>query len=496
MSLAQMYGDPLALLTDLYQLTMAYGYWKTGLADRRCIFHLTFREAPFGGSYAVACGLNAVVEYLRGFRFTAADLAYLESLSGADGQALFEPAFLAHLGDLRFRCDVDAIAEGTIVFPHEPLVRVTGPLLQAQILETPLLTLVNFPTLVATKAARVTLAARGRPVLEFGLRRAQGIDGGVTASRAAYVGGCAGTSNVMAGKQFGIPVKGTHAHSWVMAFDDELQAFQRYAEVLPGNAILLVDSYNSLDGVRRAIQVGRELQAKGGRLLGIRLDSGDLAHLSREARRMLDEAGFPDASVVASGDLDEYSIEQLWTDGARIDVFGVGTRLATAFDQPALGGVYKLGAIGDEHGGWSYRIKLSERDAKSSDPGRMQLRRFYGPRDRPVADMIYDENLGVRDPPSLVPAGSQEVPQPVVDATRYEDLLCHVFRAGQCVYEPPSASAARARTLQQLESFGLSSAQPEKVAAYPVGREAQLAALRKDLIRDMREKYNAPPQTD
>ena len=253
--LPRLYRHSLALLTDLYQLTMAYAYWKNGLAEREAVFHLTFRQNPFGGQYAVACGLSCAVDFLRELRFTDDDLSYLATLATADGRSLFETGFLDYLRGLEFCCDVDAVVEGTVVFAGEPLVRVRGPLLQSQIVETPLLTLVNFPTLIATKAARVCLAAAGRPVLEFGLRRAQGIDGGLTASRAAYIGGCAATSNVLAGKLFGIPVKGTHAHSWVMAFDDERRAFEAYAAALPGNCIFLVDTYDSISGVRNAIAV-------------------------------------------------------------------------------------------------------------------------------------------------------------------------------------------------------------------------------------------------
>ncbi|MDH3583356.1 MAG: nicotinate phosphoribosyltransferase, partial [Phycisphaerae bacterium] len=288
-----LYGHSLALLTDLYQITMAFGYWKLGRADERAVFNLFFRKHPFGGGVTVAAGLAQVVEYLDGFGFEDTDVAYLATLTGNDGKPLFERAFLDYLSDLRLTCDVDAVPEGTVVFPHEPLVRVTGPILQCQILETALLNMINFQTLVATKSARICTATEGEPVLEFGLRRAQGIDGALTASRAAYIGGCVATSNVLAGKLYGIPVKGTHAHSWVMSFEEEAHAFEAYAEAMPNNCVFLVDTYDTLEGVRRAIEVGRALRERGHEMVGVRLDSGDLAHLSIEARKLLDAADFP-----------------------------------------------------------------------------------------------------------------------------------------------------------------------------------------------------------
>ncbi|RMF40866.1 MAG: nicotinate phosphoribosyltransferase, partial [Planctomycetota bacterium] len=350
-------GTP--LLTDLYQLTMAYAYWQEGIAERPAVFHQFFRRLPFRGGYAVAAGLAPAMDWAENFRFRSAELDYLARLTGNDGRPLFREPFLEYLRELRLSCDVDAVAEGTVVFPLEPLVRVQGPILQCQLLETALLNLLNFPTLVATKAARIREVAGQDVILEFGLRRAQGPDGGVTASRAAYVGGCDATSNVLAGMHYGIPVKGTHAHSWVMAHDSELDAFMAYAQALPNNCVFLVDTYDTLEGVRRACEVGRWLREQGHRMVGIRLDSGDLAYLSIEARRILDAAGFEDAVIVASNELDEYAIAALKQQASPITVWGVGTRLATAYDQPALGGVYKLGAIQTPAGTWEHRIKLS-----------------------------------------------------------------------------------------------------------------------------------------
>src|SRR5437764_9359466 len=285
--MVNVFNPSLALLTDLYELTMAYGYWKNGLADREAVFHLAFRKPPFEGGYAIACGLSSAIDYVKKLQFGDGDLAYLAQQQGNDGKPLFDRAFLVHMRRMRFNLEVDAVPEGTVVFANEPLLRIKGPLLQSQIVETALLNMINFQTLIATKSARICQAARGEPVLEFGLRRAQGIDGAISATRAAYIGGCAATSNVLAGKIFGIPVKGTHAHSWVMSFDSEIESFEAYAKVLPNNCIFLVDTYNTIDGVRHAIEVAKALRQRGHEMAGIRLDSGDLAYLSVEARRML-----------------------------------------------------------------------------------------------------------------------------------------------------------------------------------------------------------------
>ena len=392
------FTDPAAsaLLTDLYELTMALGYWREGRAEQEAAFQLYFRTAPFRGGYTIACGLEPALAYLEGLRFTDEDLAYLATLRGVDDLPLFPREFLDALGKVQLALDVDMVAEGTVVFPNEPLVRVRGPLLQAQLVETALLTHIGFPTLVATKAARMCLAAGGGEVLEFGLRRAQGPDGGLSASRAAYVGGCSSTSNALAGQRFGIPVKGTHAHSWVMVFDDELDAFKAYADAMPNNVVFLVDTYDTIEGVRHAIEVGRMLQARGHRLLGVRLDSGDLAYLSIETRRLLDAAGFTDTAILATNDLDEHLIESLRQQGAAITVWGVGTRLAAAYDQPALGAVYKLTAVRDAGGEWTPRVKVSEQAAKTTNPGLLQVRRYLETRPRATrgtyaGDMLVDD---------------------------------------------------------------------------------------------------------
>ena len=474
----------LALLTDLYELTMAYGYWRAGKESHEAAFHLFFRENPFEGGYAVCAGLEPAIEYLENLRFTAEDLDDLRAIRGNDGGRLFPDEFLEHLGNLRLTCDVDAIPEGTVVFPHEPLVRVRGPIAEAQIVESALLNLINFQTLIATKATRVVLAANGDSVLDFGLRRAQGIDGSLGASRAAYIGGCSGTSNVLAGAMYGIPARGTHAHSWVMSFPTEQEAFDTYADVLPNNALLLVDTYGTLDGVAHAIETGRRLRERGHELAGIRLDSGDLAYLSIEARKMLDAAGFPNARIAASNDLDEHIIASLKQQGARIDVWGVGTRLITAYDQPALGGVYKLTAIRKPGGEWQYKIKLSEQAIKISNPGILQVRRFVVD-GRAAGDMIFNESIGdpthtIVDPLDLTRRKHFE------GETAATDLLVPVFRGGARVYDPPPLDAIRARREEQLGLFHPGIKRLVNPHRYPVGLEQQLFDLKTRLVMEAR----------
>ncbi len=483
--LARLYGSSLGLLTDLYQLTMAYGYWKSEVRDREAAFHLLFRENPFGGGFAIACGLATAVEYLERLRFDEDDIAYLAELRGSDGKSLFDPGFLRFLHGLRLECDIDAAPEGSVVFPQEPLVRVTGPLIQSQIIETALLNVINFQTLVATKAARVTAASRGEPVLEFGLRRAQGIDGGVAASRAAYVGGCAGTSNVLAGRLLGIPVKGTHAHSWVMCFDDELEAFMAYARAMPNNCVFLVDTYDTLEGVRRAVKAAEWLRSEGHELLGIRLDSGDLAYLSIEARRILDEAGFPQAAIVASNDLDEHTIDSLKTQGATIGVWGVGTRLVTGHDQSALGGVYKLSAIRKKGGEWQDRVKLSEQLLKTSTPGVLQVRRFVED-GRALGDAIYDVRFPVAGECTIVDPADSTRRKTIDPGTPSADLLVPIFRAGKRVYEVPPIEDSRRRMRDQLELFHSGIKRFLYPHQYPAGLELGLHERKTEFILQQR----------
>ena len=409
---------------------MACGYWNAGVSDYEAAFHVTFRGNPFGGEFTVACGLATAIDFLREFHFDETEVDYLASQRGNDGKPLLSTGFLDYLRGLQLTCVMDSIPEGTLVFPNEPLIRVCGPIIQCQLLETALLNILNFESLIATKAARVCLAAENDPVIEFGLRRAQGVDGGLTAARAAYVGGCTGTSNLQAGQRFGFPVSGTQAHSWIMFFESEREAFEAYATAMPNNCVFLVDTYNSLDGVRHAINVARQLRKNGHEMIGVRLDSGDRVALSIETRRMLDQAGFTNAKIVCSGDLDEYMITDMKQRGAKIDVWGVGTKLATGQPDAALGGIYKLGAVRHPGGEWQYRIKVSDEPAKTSCPGSLQVRRFHSPAGRFIADAIYEIDHGMGEPWIVVDVETEKESQ-VPAKTEFCDLLVPAFRRGQ-----------------------------------------------------------------
>jgi nicotinate phosphoribosyltransferase len=489
---SELYRPSLGLLTDFYELTMAYAAWKAGIGGREACFVLSFRRTPFEGGFAIAAGLEHAVDHASRTRFDAADLEYLAGQRGADERPLFEPGFLEFLGELRLSCDLDAVPEGTAVFPREPLLRVRGPVIPCMLLETPLLNILNFQTLVATKAARVCLAARGAPVIEFGLRRAQGIDGGLAASRAAYIGGCAATSNVLAGRLHGIPVKGTHAHSWVMLFDDELESFQAFARAMPANCVLLVDTYDSLAGVRRAVEVGRWLRAQGRELAGIRLDSGDLAYLSVEARRLLDAAGLRQTTILASNELDEHIIESLQGQGAAIGAWGVGTRLVTGHGEAALGGVYKLSAMRAGPGApWIPRVKLSEQEAKISIPGLLQTRR-YRTEAGFLADVIYDEIAGLPPEPEMVDPTDMTRRRRIPAGTAGEDLLVPVVRRGEPVWQAPPLQAVRRRVQEQLGMLHPGLKRFVHPHQYPVGLERALFDLRTRLVLEARGAASRP----
>jgi nicotinate phosphoribosyltransferase len=483
------------LLTDLYELTMAYGYWKERMLEHEAIFYISFRQQPFNGGYAINCGLSDTIDYLQNFAFQPDDLAYLAELRGQDEVPLFEAGFLDYLQELDFACDVDAIPEGNVVFGHEPLLRVTGSLLQAQLFETALLNIINFQTLVATKSARICLAARGSPVMEFGLRRAQGPDGALAASRAAYIGGCVATSNVLAGKVFGIPVRGTHAHSWVMSFQTEYEAFAAYADAMPGNCVFLVDTYNSIQGIRRAVEVGHHLRSIGKDLLGIRLDSGDLSYLSVVARGILDEAGFQTTQIVASNDLDENIIASLNEQGAKIDLWGVGTKLVTAFDQPALGGVYKLGAIRAKNGPWQKKVKLSEQAVKVSNPGSLQVRRFADQKEY-LADMIYDELDGVPTQRTIVDIADVTLHRKIPSSAKHHDLLVPIFRRGNLVYERPSIHRTRDLAQIELARFYTGVKRLLNPHIYPVGLDLGLYQNKSRLMEETRKRESETGTSD
>lgn len=475
MKKALIYNQSLALLTDLYQLTMVYGYWKAGRADRQAVFHINFRRWPFKGGFALAAGLETAIEFISALQFSPSDLAYLEKLG------LFEKPFLDFLSRFSFACDIDAMPEGTLVFPYEPLLRVRGPIWQAQLLESALLNIINFQTLIATKAARICMAAHPDPVIEFGVRRAQGIDGAISASRAAFIGGCEATSDVVAGKLFGIPVRGTHAHSWIMAFEEEGMAFETFAKIMPKGCILLIDTYDSLRGAKEAIRVAKSIP--GFELYGVRLDSGDLAGLSIEVRKMLDQAGFTKAKIMASNELDEYLIRDLKQQGAKISVWGVGTHLVTSKDQPALDGVYKLAAIQNERGEWVHKLKLSEQTAKVTNPGMLQVRRFFDGQFY-VADAIYDEILGVQEPCTLIDSHD-----PNVQATptmHFSDLLIPIFRKGKPIYQSPTIQAMQAHAKQELARLPPAMERFTNPQLYLVGLEKNLYQKKLEMIRRLK----------
>jgi len=474
----------LTLLTDLYEITMMQGYFKTNNREV-VIFDMFYRSNPCNGGYAVCAGLQQVIDYIKNLHFSTEDIDYLRSLR------MFDEDFLDYLHAFRFSGDIYAIPEGSVIFPREPLLKVIAPIMEAQLIETAVLNMINHQSLIATKAARVCYAAKGDGVMEFGLRRAQGPDSGVYGARAAMIGGCRGTSNVLAGSLFDVPVLGTHAHSWIMSFPDEYTAFQKYAAMYPSACILLVDTYDTLQsGIPNAIRVFSEMRAKGIPLTyyGIRMDSGDLAYLSKKARRMLDEAGFTDAVISASNDLDEYLIESLKFQGAMITSWGVGTNLITAKDNPAFGGVYKLAAIQDENGSFLPKIKLSENTEKITNPGNKIIYRIYDNDTGKIrADYIClagerfdtEKDLILFDPnepwkKTKLAGGSYTM----------RELLVPVFRKGRCVYESPSVMEIREICQKELETIWNETKRFVNPAKIYVDLSDQLYNMKQRLLND------------
>ncbi|MDO4547262.1 MAG: nicotinate phosphoribosyltransferase [Clostridia bacterium] len=439
----------LTMMTDLYQLTMMYGYWKCGIDRNISVFDMFYRKQSDEMNYVIFAGLEQLIDYINDLKFAQKDLDYLRSLN------LFDEGFLDKLRDFHFTGDIDAVVEGTIVFPGEPLVRVKAPIFEAQLIETALLCIINHQTLIATKACRVVQAADGGSVLEFGLRRAQGPDAGIYGARAAVIGGASSTSNVLSGEMFGIPISGTHAHSWVMSFPDELTAFRAYAKAFPKSCLLLVDTYDTLrSGMPNAIKVFKELRQEGYEPLGIRLDSGDLAYLSREARRIMDEAGFPNAKVCASGDLDEVLIRDLKLQGACIDTWGVGTKLITSQGCPSLGGVYKLSAELVD-GKVVPKIKISENPAKITNPGIKKILRFYDKNTKKaLADLIaldHEDYSNVETLTIFDPIDTWK--QKTLHDFTIRELYVPVFRNGKSVYESPGLMSIQKNTFHELDTF-------------------------------------------
>ena len=444
----------LTLLTDLYELTMMQGYFKHKDQNETVIFDAFYRTNPGEGGYAIAAGLEQVIQYIKDLHFSDEDIEYLAGLG------IFEQDFLDYLRGFQFTGDIYAIPEGSVIFPREPLVKVIAPIMQAQLMETAILNIINHQSLIATKAARVCYAARGDGIMEFGLRRAQGPDAGTYGARAAVIGGCVGTSNVLCGRLFDVPVKGTHAHSWIMSFPDEYTAFKTYADMYPSACILLVDTYDTLkSGVPNAIKVFQEMKEAGVPLTyyGIRLDSGDLAYLSKKARKMLDQAGFPDAVISASNDLDEFLIDSLQVQGAAITSWGVGTNLITSKDCPSFGGVYKLAAIKDKEGNFIPKIKLSENSEKVTNPGNKTVYRIYEKESGKVkADLIclvdekFDENepMLLFDP--LEPWKKTKLPG---GSYTMREIMVPVFQGGKCCYESPKVMDIREYCKKELDTL-------------------------------------------
>ena len=470
----------MTLLTDLYQLTMVGAYHLLGKSRQKANFDYFFRKIPEEGGFCVAAGLEQLIEYIENIHFEPEDLEYLRSLN------LFPPEVLKFFQDLRFTGDLYAVPEGTLVFPQEPIVRVTAPLAEAQFIETALLNILNYQTLIATKAARVCIVAGEDPVIEFGVRRAQGPDGGLSASRAAFIGGARATSNLMAGKVFGIPVRGTVAHSWIESFPSELESFQSYARVYPKNVVLLVDTYDTLlSGVPNAIKVGKELRAgKEGDLLGVRLDSGDLTFLSREARRLLDEAGFDRTRILGSSDLDEWLIESIKKQGAEIDLWGVGTRMVTSYSCPALGGVYKLSAI-LEDGEMKPKLKVSDDPEKTTNPGVKKVIRFFDEKNFMRGDVLFfeDEVFPENRPVQAFHPMLAHVHKAYPPRYKREEILLPIFQGGKQVYSLPPLADIQARTLQNLHYLRPEHKRLQNPHIYHVSLGEKLFQQKQELIK-------------
>ena len=443
----------LTLLTDLYELTMMQGYYEKG-QNENVIFDVFFRQNPCNNGYSVCAGLDQVIDYIKNLHFTYDDVDYLRGLG------IFKEDFLHYLSGFHFSGDIYAIPEGTVVFPKEPLLKVVAPIMEAQLVETAILNIINHQSLIATKTSRIVFAANGDGIMEFGLRRAQGPDAGLYGARAAMIGGCVGTSNVLAGQMFDVPVMGTHAHSWIMSFPDEYTAFKTYAEMYPDNCTLLVDTYDTLkSGVPTAIRVFQEFKDAGKPLIkyGIRLDSGDLAYLSKEARKMLDEAGFPEATICASNDLDEFLLHDLKMQGAAIDSWGVGTNLITSKDCPSFGGVYKLAAIQNEKGEFVPKIKISENTEKITNPGNKTIYRIYEKASGKIkADLICfaDEVIDPKQDLLLFdPMDTWKKTKLAGGTYTVREILLPIFKNGECLYKSPTLKEIAAYCREEKDTL-------------------------------------------
>ncbi len=480
----------LSLLTDLYQLTMLQGYFREKQANETVIFDMFFRSNPNSGGYSVCAGLEQVIEYIEGLHFTDEDINYLRTLG------LFGDDFLSYLSDFKFTGDIYAIPEGSVIFPKEPIMKIVAPIMEAQLIETAILNIINHQSLIATKASRVVFAANGDTVLEFGLRRAQGPDAGIYGARAAMIAGCFATSNVLAGQMFDVPVRGTHAHSWVMSFSDELTAFRKYANLYPNACILLVDTYDTLrSGVPNAIKVFNEMKEKGIELknYGIRLDSGDLAYLSKKARQLLDNAGFKDAVISASNDLDENLISSLKLQSAKISSWGVGTHLITSKDCPAFGGVYKLSAVYEsDKKAFKAKIKLSENAEKNTNPGNKKIYRIYDKDTKKIiADLIclVEETLDTSEELLLFdPLETWKKTLLPGDTYYVKELLVPIFKEGKCVYKSPSVMEIREYCRSEMDTLWEESRRLEYPHNTHVDLSQKLWNLKNNLLNEYHNK--------
>lgn len=470
----------LTMLVDFYELTMGNGYLKNGLGDKIVYFDLFFRRVPDKGGFAIFAGLEQVIEYIKKLKFTEDDIAYLES------KGIFSSDFLEYLRNFEFKCDVWSVPEGTPVFPGEPLLTVRGPAIQAQFIETMLLLIVNHQSLIAAKANRIVRAAQGRPVMEFGSRRAQGGDGAIYGARAAFIGGCAGTACTLSDRKFGVPAMGTMAHSWIQLFESELEAFRAYAKCYPESCTFLVDTYNVLkSGVPNAITVFRELDKIGYRPGAIRIDSGDIAYLAKCARKMLDDAGFSDCRIIASNSLDEYIIRDLLDQGAPIDSFGVGERLVTSKSEPVFGGVYKLTAVEDS-GKIIPKIKLSENITKITNPGYKKVYRIFCRKTgKALADVVTlaDEQIDSTKPYVIFDPEFTYKKKTLVDFEAKE-LQIPVFKNGRCVYESPDVNAVKKYAQQQLTLIWDEIKRFENPHKYYVDLSAKLWNMKQSLLSE------------
>lgn len=471
----------LTLLTDFYELTMGNGYLENGIGDNICCFDLYFRKVPDNGGFAVMCGLEQAIDYIKNLRFSEDDIEFLRE------KKIFSEKFLGYLKNFKFTCDIWAVPEGTPVFPNEPLIIVKGPAIQAQLVETMLLLCINHQSLIATKAARIVKAADGRPVMEFGSRRAQGFDGAVYGARAAYIGGCCGTACTISDKEMGTPALGTMAHSWVQMFDTELEAFRAYAKCYPDSCTLLVDTYNVLkSGIPNAITVFKELKAAGHKPAGIRIDSGDITYLTKKARKMLDEAGFPEAKICISNSLDEYIIQDILAQGAKIDSFGVGERLITSRSEPVFGGVYKLTAA-EKDGELIPKIKLSENVAKITTPDFKELWRFYDKSTgKAMADLItcYGEEIDDSKPITIFDPDHPYKKKTLTDFTA-KKLHVKIFDKGNCVYTSPTATEIRSFCAAQLDTLWDEVKRFENPHEYYVDLSKKLWDKKNELLNEM-----------